>query len=94
MRKPAPYSIGIILVFVLLIFAPLISWSFDFSTLLEDKLEIIVGLAAIIGLVSFIDDLDTIHQSRIHVPPIVRLGLQIFVGLVVGITSIKITYIS
>jgi UDP-GlcNAc:undecaprenyl-phosphate GlcNAc-1-phosphate transferase len=93
-RKPAPYSIGIVLVFMVLIFAPLISWIFDFSPLLEEKLEVIVGLAALIGVISFIDDLDTIKQSRIHIPPILRLGLQIFVGLIIGITSIKITYIS
>ena len=54
----------------------------------------IVGLTALIGLVSFLDDLDTIKQSRFHVPPMVRLGLQILVGIVIGITSIKITYIS
>lgn len=93
-RKPAPYSIGIILVIMMLIFAPIIAWIFDFSTLLEGKLEVITGLAALIGVISFIDDLDTIRQSRIHIPPIARLGLQIFVGLIIGITSIKITYIS
>ncbi|MBP9779419.1 undecaprenyl/decaprenyl-phosphate alpha-N-acetylglucosaminyl 1-phosphate transferase [Candidatus Gracilibacteria bacterium] len=93
-RKPAPYSIGIILVIMILIFAPIISRVFDFSSLLVEKLEVIAGLAAIIGIVSFIDDLDTIKQSRIHIPPLFRLGLQIFVGLVIGITSIKITYIS
>jgi membrane-associated HD superfamily phosphohydrolase len=93
-RKPAPYSIGIILTFMLVCFAPLIAWGFDFSALLERKLEIIVILACIIGIVSFVDDMDTIKQSFIRIPPIVRLLLQILVGVVIGITSIKITYIS
>lgn len=93
-RPPAPYSIGIILTFMLVIFAPLITWGFDFSFLLEQKLEVIVVLACIIWLVSFLDDLDTIKQSFVKIPPIVRLWLQIWVGVIIGITSIKITYIS
>ena len=79
---------------MILIFSPIIAWVFDFSPLLEEKLEVIAGLAALIGIISFVDDLDTIRQSRFHIPPIARLGLQIFVGLIIGITSIKITYIS
>lgn len=37
-------------------------------------------------------DLDTISRKNLA-PPIVRLCLQIFVGLIIGITSIKITYV-
>lgn len=93
-RAPAPYSIWIILTFILVIFSPYISWMFAFSEVLEKKLIIIVTLTAIIGVISFVDDLDTIRKSYIKVPPIFRLALQILVGLIIGITSIKITYIS
>ncbi|MBP8016510.1 hypothetical protein KAZ01_00735 [Candidatus Gracilibacteria bacterium] len=40
------------------------------------------------------DDLDTISKTIIKIPPIFRLFLQIFIGATIGITSIKIGYIS
>ena len=47
-----------------------------------------------ITLVSFIDDMDTIHQSPISIPPLMRLLMQIGVGAIIGLTSIKISYMS
>ena len=38
--------------------------------------------------------MDTIGKSPIRVPPIVRLGMQIGVGAIIGLTSIKIAYVS
>lgn len=78
----------------LLILAPFIPFFFDITDTLERKLDIVLALASIIALVSFIDDLDTIGKSRWSVPPLVRLAMQIGVGLIVGLTSIKISYIS
>jgi UDP-GlcNAc:undecaprenyl-phosphate/decaprenyl-phosphate GlcNAc-1-phosphate transferase len=67
---------------------------FDVPASLEHKLHIVLILGSILTLVSFVDDLDTIGKSRISIPPIVRLLMQIGVGIVIGITSIKISYIS
>ena len=78
----------------LLLISPLIPYFFDISQSLEHKLHIVLTLAAIIAVVSFVDDLDTIGKSRWSVPPIVRLLMQIGVGLIIGVTSIKISYIS
>jgi UDP-N-acetylmuramyl pentapeptide phosphotransferase/UDP-N-acetylglucosamine-1-phosphate transferase len=44
--------------------------------------------------ITFIDDLDTIGRSRWKVSPIFRLFLQLLVGIIIGLTSIKISYIS
>ena len=38
--------------------------------------------------------MDTIGKSPVKIPPIVRLGMQIFVGAIIGLTSIKIAYVS
>lgn len=51
-------------------------------------------VGALLNIISFIDDLDTIGKSPIKIPPIFRLGMQILVGAIIGLTSIKITYIS
>lgn len=93
-RSPVPYGIGIAIVATLLLISPLIPYFFDISQSLEHKLHIVLTLAAIIAVVSFVDDLDTIGKSRWSVPPIVRLLMQIGVGLIIGVTSIKISYIS
>ncbi|GAB0174171.1 MAG: MraY family glycosyltransferase [Candidatus Altimarinota bacterium] len=93
-RKPVPYGIGIAIVSTLLIVAPIIPYLFEISPALEKKLYIVLSLSAIIGIISALDDLDTIGKSRISVPPIFRLFMQIGVGLIIGITSIKINYIS
>jgi UDP-GlcNAc:undecaprenyl-phosphate/decaprenyl-phosphate GlcNAc-1-phosphate transferase len=93
-RSPAPYGIGIAIMMTLLMLSPLIPIIFDISWTLEKKLHIVLILGSILALVSYIDDLDTIGRSRWRVPPIVRLIMQIGVGLIIGITSIKISYIS
>ncbi|MBP9812440.1 undecaprenyl/decaprenyl-phosphate alpha-N-acetylglucosaminyl 1-phosphate transferase [Candidatus Gracilibacteria bacterium] len=93
-RKPVPYGIGIAIISTLLLVAPVIPYLFDISPTLEKKLFIVLSLSAIIGIISALDDLDTIGKSRISVPPLFRLLMQIGVGLVIGITSIKISYIS
>lgn len=87
-RAPIPYWMWIILFinFVLLCVTFLDIW--------YKKLIIILVLGAIISIVSFIDDLDTIDISPFRVPPIIRLLLQIWIWAVIGITSIKIWYMS
>jgi UDP-N-acetylmuramyl pentapeptide phosphotransferase/UDP-N-acetylglucosamine-1-phosphate transferase len=79
---------------MLMILTPLIFLFGDFSPLLEKRLLIVLVIGIGISLVSWIDDMDTIGKSPVSVPPIVRLLMQIGVGAVIGITSIKITYMS
>jgi UDP-N-acetylmuramyl pentapeptide phosphotransferase/UDP-N-acetylglucosamine-1-phosphate transferase len=78
----------------ILILSPLIPYVFEISETLDKKLTIVVTLAALLGIVSALDDLDTIGKSHLSVPPWIRLAMQIGVGLVIGITSIKIAYVS
>lgn len=85
---------GIIIFLTILILSPIIFIFGDFSPLLEKRLFIILTIGAIISCISFIDDMDTIAKSPIKIPPVFRLGMQILVGAVIGITSIKISYIS
>jgi len=86
-RKPIPYWMGITLFINFL----LLSLAF-----LDDskKLVIILVIGAIIALMSFIDDLDTINISPFWVPPLLRLIIQICLWAVIWITSIKIWYMS
>ncbi len=93
-RKPAPYGAGISIIITLLIMSPLVFLFADFSLLLEKRLAIILVIGIIITIISFIDDLDTIGKSKIKVPPIARLIMQIWVGMIIGLTSIKISYMS
>jgi UDP-GlcNAc:undecaprenyl-phosphate GlcNAc-1-phosphate transferase len=93
-RAPAPYGAGISILVMLLILTPLIFLFGDFSPLLEKRLLIVLIIGIGISLVSFIDDMDTIGRSPVRVPPIVRLLMQIGVGTVIGLTSIKIAYMS
>lgn len=51
-------------------------------------------VGAIISVISFVDDMDTIAKSKIKIPPIFRLGMQILVGVIMGLTSFKIAYVS
>ena len=51
-------------------------------------------IGAFLTAISFIDDMDTIGKSPVKIPPIFRLLMQIAVGAIIGITSIKIAYIS
>ncbi len=93
-RAPAPYWAWISLIFTLLIMSVFIYFFADFSPILEKRLLILLGIGVIISIVSFIDDLDTIGRSKISIPPIARLMMQISVGAVIGLTSIKISYMS
>jgi UDP-N-acetylmuramyl pentapeptide phosphotransferase/UDP-N-acetylglucosamine-1-phosphate transferase len=74
--------------------SPLIYLYADFSPLLEKRFTIILVIGILISIISFIDDLDTIGKSKIKIPPIARLIMQIIVGVVIGLTSIKISYMS
>lgn len=79
-RKPIPYGVGII--FFILFF--LISFLFiDINY----KLILIWIFWGIITLISFIDD-------RVHVSPKIRLFIQILIWTIIGVTSIKIGYVS
>lgn len=93
-RKPAPYSVGIVIFLVLLLLSPLVYIFGDFSPLLEKRFTIVLIIGALISAISWIDDIDTIGKSPVKVPPIIRLSMQIFVGLIIGLTSIKIAYVS
>ncbi len=93
-RTPAPYGAGISILLTLLILAPCIYIFGGFTPLLERRLTIVLIVGICISLISFIDDLDTIGKSRISVPPIARLLMQICVGAIIGLTSIKISYVT
>ena len=58
------------------------------------RLTIVLIIGAFLTAISFIDDMDTIGKSPVKIPPIFRLLMQIAVGAIIGITSIKIAYIS
>lgn len=87
-RAPIPYWMWIVLYinFVLV--------SLFFFDLSYNKLILMLVLGLIVVFVSFIDDLDTIDLSPFKVHPVIRLLLQIWVGAIIWITSIKIWYIS
>lgn len=113
-RRPVPLGIGSIFYlnfFLLSLFLyPLL------SEINQQRLFIVLILGAIVTLISFVDDLDTIHKfdresksdikktaeelgamrrdTPFFVPAKVRLLMQIGVGAIIGITSIKIGYIS
>jgi len=87
-RKPIPYWMWIIL------FLNFLLLSLSFLDIWYKKLIIILVFGAIITLVSFIDDMDTIDISPFRVPPILRLIMQIWIWAIIWITSIKIWYIS
>ena len=93
-RAPAPYSAGVLIFLTLAILAPIIYIFWDFSELLLHRLTIVLIIGAFLTAISFIDDMDTIGKSPIKIPPIFRLLMQIAVGAIIGITSIKISYIS
>ena len=86
-RVPVPYGLGVIL-FLNFTFLSFLFLGFD-----VDKLRVIFLLGLIVTIVSFLDDLNTIGKFR-RIPPAVRLTLQIGVGAIIGMTSIKIGYVS
>lgn len=92
-RPPAPYWVGILIILVLLLCFPLMYCMFDFSQVLERRLHIVLAIGVIIAIVSFIDDMDTIGKTPMKVSPLLRLFMQICIGAVIGLTSIKIDYI-
>lgn len=87
-RSPIPYWMWVV---IFLIFALI---SLFFLDIYYKKLLIILILWFIVTIISFIDDLDTIDISKIKVLPIFRLLMQIAIGAIIWITSIKIGYIS
>lgn len=93
-RAPAPYSAGVMLCFTLLLLSPIIYLFGDFSDLLIKRFTIVLVLGVFLSIVSFVDDMDTIGKSPVKIPPVFRLVMQVFIGMIVGITSIKIAYIS
>lgn len=93
-REPVPYGAGISIILTLFVFVPILYGILEFTPILEHRLHIILIIAIIIGLISFVDDMDTIGHSRIRVSPMFRLIMQIGVGIVIGLTSIKIAYVS
>jgi len=79
-RKPIPYSMGIIFFIVFLILSLLfVEMSY--------KLGLILLFGFVITLVSFVDDMISLSAKT-------RLFLQILIGATIGITSIKIGYVS
>lgn len=93
-RDPVPYGAGISILLTLLVFFPILYGIVDFTPILEHRLHIIIVLAIFIAIISFLDDMDTIGKSPIRIPPIFRLLMQIGVGMIIGLTSIKISYVS
>ena len=79
-RRPIPYGVGIIF-FLVFFISSLIFIEID------HKLVLIWVFWALVSLVSFLDD-------RCNVSPKFRLMIQIFIGAVIGLTSIKIGYVS
>lgn len=79
-RKPIPYSLGIVFFFSFFILS-LIFVDVNY------KLILILWFWAVITLVSFLDDMISLSAKK-------RLILQILIGATIGITSIKIGYVS
>ncbi|MCD5385210.1 undecaprenyl/decaprenyl-phosphate alpha-N-acetylglucosaminyl 1-phosphate transferase [Candidatus Gracilibacteria bacterium] len=79
-RKSIPYSMGIVF-FISFFLISLFFIEYNY------KLGLIWLFGFLITLISFIDD-------RINISAKIRLLLQILIGAVIGITSIKIGYIS
>lgn len=79
-RSPVPYSMGV--VFFLSFFV--LSFLFLDPQL---KLYLLWFFGGLITLVSFIDD-------RVNLSPKIRLLIQILIGMVIGVSAIKIGYVS
>ncbi len=79
-RKPVPYSMGV--VFFMSFFV--LSY---FTVAQDEKLFLIWWFWAVITIVSFLDDMFQVSAKK-------RLIMQIIIWAVIGITSIKIWYIS
>ena len=79
-RKPIPYGVGVIFFLIFFIM------SFFFIEI-DNRLILIWLFWGLVTFVSFLDD-------RYNVSPNFRLAMQILIGGVIGLTSIKIWYIS
>ncbi len=79
-RAPIPYGMGIIF------FISFFILSFIFIPL-SYKLYLLWFFWGIITFVSFIDD-------RLNISPKIRLCIQIIIGAIIGLTAIKVWYIS
>lgn len=113
-RAPVPYGMGSMFYLNFFLFGLFLSPSL--SEINQHRLTIILILGAIVTLVSFVDDLDTIYKfdresksnvkktaeelgkmrrdTPFFVPAKVRLAMQVIIGIIIGITSIKISYVS
>lgn len=80
-RAPVPYGVGM---FLWLNFA---LWSPFLFSIFQEKALLLVGFGALVTAVSFWDD-------RRPLSPKIRLGIQILIGTAIGVTSIKIGYVS
>lgn len=79
-RNPIPYSTGIIFYIVFLLLSlTFIDWNY--------KLGLVLWFGWVITVVSFLDDMISLSAKT-------RLILQIIIGATIGITSIKIWYVS
>ncbi|RAL57943.1 hypothetical protein BLD25_01140 [Candidatus Gracilibacteria bacterium GN02-872] len=79
-RKPIPYSMGVVF------FIGFFTISYFFVNY-NYKLGLIWIFGLIITTISFLDD-------RLNVSPKIRLIIQITIGAIIGLTSIKIGYVS
>lgn len=79
-RKPIPYSMGVIFLLNFMILS-------SFFVEPNFKLNLMLVFWCIITCISFFDDF-------VEVNPKIRLAIQVLIGLLIGLTSIKIGYIS
>ncbi|PID86433.1 hypothetical protein CSB08_00415 [Candidatus Gracilibacteria bacterium] len=79
-RKPIPYSMGITLFLSFLLIS-------IFSVEHTYKYYLIIVFGGIITFISFIDDMLNVNAK-------IRLIIQVIIGAIIGITSIKIGYVS
>ena len=87
-RWPVPFAVGCGLYLGFLINCLLF-------VSITPKLAIILALGGFLVLYTFLDDLVTIeHPFGVRIPPWLRLFFQISIGIIIGLTSIKIAYIS
>lgn len=87
-RAPVPFAVGCGLYLGFLINCLLF-------VNITPKLAIILALGGFLVLYTFLDDLVTIeHPFAVRIPPWLRLFFQISIGVIIGLTSIKIAYIS
>lgn len=87
-RAPVPFAVWVSLYIGFALMSFLL---FDIT----QKLAIILALWGFLVLYTFLDDLVTIeHPLALKIHPALRLTFQILIGAIIGLTSIKIAYIS